>query len=76
MALMSMSSMSSSLGMGNLYLTVHTHSPGAIFFGCEKGGHSTWAFAHLNEALSHKFFNLPPELSMLNGVEVVIGKVG
>ena len=55
---------------------VYTHSSGAIFLGCEKGEYGTWAFAHLDEALSHKFFNLPPELSMLNGVEAVMGKVG
>ena len=57
-------------------VTVHTHSPGAIFLGCEKGKYRTWTFAHLDEALPHEFLNLFSELSMLNLVEAVMGKVG
>ena len=56
--------------------TVYTHLPGAIFLGCEKGGYRTYAFAYLDEALSHEFLNLFSELSMLNWVEAVMGKVG
>ena len=57
-------------------VTFHTHSPGAIFLGCEKGGYRTWAFTHLNETLSHEFLDLSPKLSMFNWVETVMGKVG
>ena len=55
---------------------IQTHSPCAIFLGCEKDWDCTWTLADLNEALSHEFFYLPPELRMLDGVEAVMGKVG